>query len=69
LDVNNVEFSKSISDHIQDIMKVESTEITLRSMLMNRNILTRLKCWLAYRFVKILFVLSVVLAGKKDEKQ
>nr|MBP6532408.1 hypothetical protein [Bacteroidia bacterium] len=69
LDINNHEFSTSISRHIQHIMNDESTEITLRSMLLKRNIFTRLKCWLAYRFVKILFVLSVVLAGKKDEKQ
>jgi len=68
LDVNNSVFSESLSKHIHHIIHDESSEITLRSTLLHRNIITRFKCWISYRFVKILFVLSVILAGKHEEK-
>ena len=67
LDINNSRFSESLGAHIRHILANESTEITLKAMLLRRNIFTRFKSWAAYRFVKIMFVLSVVLAGKHEK--
>jgi cardiolipin synthase len=67
LDINNVRFSESLSNHIKSIIANESTEITVKSTLLRRNIFTRFTAWASYRFVKIMFVLSFVLAGKHEK--
>ena len=68
LDINDKVFSQSISNHIKHLIENESTEITLQSTLLRRNIFIKFKCWFAYQFVKVMFVLSVVLAGKNEKK-
>lgn len=67
LDIDNAAFSESLVEHIRQIIRNESTEVTLQSTHLRRNILSKLICWASYRFVKIMFVLSVILAGKHEK--
>ncbi|MFZ7115298.1 MAG: phospholipase D-like domain-containing protein [Bacteroidota bacterium] len=67
LDINNSRFSESLGMHIRHIIAKESTEVTVQSTLLKRNIFTRFTAWASYRFVKIMFVLSFILAGKHEK--
>ena len=68
LDIKNEIFSENISDYINDLIVHKSKEITLQSTLLQQTIIVKLKCFLAYRFVKIMFVLTFLLAGKMKEE-
>lgn len=68
LDIKNEIFSENISDYINDLIVHKSKEVTLQSTLLQQTIIVKLKCFLAYRFVKIMFVLTFLLAGKMKEE-
>lgn len=65
LDIKNENFSENLSHYINDLIIHKSKEVTLQSTLLQQTIFVKLKCFFAYRFVKIMFVLSFLLAGKR----
>lgn len=65
LDIKNEIFSENISTHISDLLIHKSKEVTIQSTLLQQTIFVKLKCFLAYRFVKVMFVLTFLLAGKR----
>jgi cardiolipin synthase len=67
VDINDEEFSKDLSSHIQKVMKENCTKVTNESAYINSGIFSKFSMWISYRFVKTLFILSVILAGKKDK--
>lgn len=65
LDIKNEIFSENLSSYINDLIAHKSKEVTLQSTLLQQTIFVKIKCFLAYRFVKIMFVLTFLLAGKR----
>jgi cardiolipin synthase len=68
LDINNILFSENLYLYIKDIMMNRSKEVTAENSYLKENIFTTFKNWLSYRFVKIMFVLTFLLAGKREKE-
>jgi cardiolipin synthase A/B len=66
VDIDDNGFSRHIGNHLEKIMAESSREITQENFFRKSSPLTKLFTWFCYRFVKTLFVLSVILAGKKE---
>jgi cardiolipin synthase A/B len=66
VDIDDNGFSRHIGNHLEKIMKESSREITKENFYRKSSLLIKLFTWFCYRFVKTLFVLSVLLAGKKE---
>ncbi len=64
VDIDDPEFSQSLTERLNEILKKQCTEITDEYRLLRKNYWMDLKSWLAYRIVKTFFFLSVTLAGK-----
>ncbi len=67
VDIKDADFSKSLSQHIEKIMSDECRRLTSANMYRHKSLLYKFTMWISYRFVKTLFVLSVLLAGKKEQ--
>jgi cardiolipin synthase len=68
VDISNEDFSKNLSEHIKKIMSDDCRKLTGENMYRNKSIFFKFRMWISYRFVKTLFVLSVVLAGKREKE-
>jgi cardiolipin synthase len=68
VDIRNEEFSKGIADHIRKIMKEECNAVITDEKFRHKSWLKQFWLWISYRFVKTLFILSVLLAGKKEKE-
>ena len=65
VDVENEPFSKSLASHIRKIMQEDCQQIVSERPGRRFPFQQQLLLWISYRFVKTLFVLSLLLAGKK----
>lgn len=68
LDIKDPDFSESLSSHIRKIMERDCVKVTAKNPYHSTNIFSRLIMWVAYRTVKTFFILSVLLAGKKEKE-
>ncbi len=68
VDINDETFSKSMTTYINKIIQKDCIKLDGENMYKDKTQLTRLLMWLSYRFVKTLFVLSILLSGKKEKK-
>jgi cardiolipin synthase len=68
VDINDQNFAKSLSKHIHGIMASECKKVTEENFKAQKSPLPKFAMWVAYRFIKTLFVLSVLLAGKKEKE-
>jgi cardiolipin synthase len=68
VDIKDENFSQSLSSHIKKIMLNECRKLTSQNMYRYKSLFSKFRMWVAYRFVKTLFVLSVLLAGKKEKE-
>ena len=68
VDIDDKEFSKSLAGYIRQIMIKDCRKITKENTYRNMSVFSKLKMWISYRFVKTLFILSVVLAGKSEKE-
>jgi cardiolipin synthase len=67
-DIDDADFSQSLKSHLKKIMKTDCREITRENFYRKNSVWGKIKMWSAYRFVKTLFVLSVLLAGKRKQE-
>ena len=68
VDIKDDNFSSGLASKIYQIIQKDCRELDTKNMYMHKTLLAKLLMWFAYRFVKTLFVLSVLLAGKKEKK-
>jgi cardiolipin synthase len=68
LEINDEDFSKSLSTNIERIMRDDCIRVTAENPYRHKNIFSKFVMWLSYRLVKTLFILSVVLAGKRERE-
>lgn len=68
VDIKESQFSKSLSVHIHKIMENDCIHLDDKNMYKKKSLLFKFTLWWSYRFVKTLFVLSVLLAGKKEKE-
>jgi cardiolipin synthase len=61
-------FSKSLSSNIERIMREDCIRVTAENPYRKTTIFSKLIMWFSYRFVKTLFILSVILAGKRERE-
>ena len=66
VDIQHEGFAFDLANHITAIMKNDCRSISADNQYEKLGVFARIKMWFAYRFVKTLFVLSVILAGKKE---
>jgi cardiolipin synthase A/B len=67
VDINDAEFSKNLGEYIHKVMNENCKKITVENNYSNSGPFAKFSMWISYHFVKTLFVLSVILAGKKDK--
>ncbi len=67
VDINDSGFSSSLGNQIEHIMQNDCIHISEKEIFSGKTIFTRIRMWFSYSFVKTLFVLSVLLAGKKEK--
>jgi cardiolipin synthase len=68
VDINDTEFSSSLANHIRKIIATDCVKVTADNPYRRKTIFSRFIMWLSYRVVKTLFILSVILAGKKEKE-
>ena len=68
VDINEPNFSADLAKHIQKIMAADCIKLDNNKVLMKKTFLYKFAMWFSYRFVKTLFVLSVLLAGRKEKE-
>jgi cardiolipin synthase len=68
VDIHDGEFSVSLSSHIRKIMKKDCVKVTARNPYRRTTLFSKLLSWISYRLVKTLFILSVLLAGKRERE-
>ena len=68
VDINDETFSAKMASYIHQIMENDCIKLDGKNMYKDKSIMSKLIMWFSYRFVKTLFVLSVLLAGKKEKK-
>lgn len=68
LDIQDQEFSRSISARINSIIERDCKKVTVENPYRTTIKFSQFLMWLSYRVVKTLFILSVILAGKKEKE-
>jgi cardiolipin synthase len=68
VDINDELFSKNLSAHIREIMQNDCYKIPDKFNYRYKSLFSKFFMWLSYYFVKTLFVLSVLLAGKREKE-
>lgn len=68
VDIDDKAFSKNATEELERIIQYQCTELTDQKIREIRNVWTAIMMWLSYRIVKTLFVLSVLLAGRRKEE-
>jgi cardiolipin synthase len=68
VDIEDRIFSESIATHIKRIIRNDCVKVTTENPYRKKSVFTKLMMWSSYRFVKTLFILSVILAGKKEKE-
>jgi cardiolipin synthase len=66
VDLKDIEFSSGLSRCLKNIISKDCNEISKEKIYSNRSLFSKFKMWISYRFVKTLFVLSVLLSGKRE---
>jgi cardiolipin synthase len=67
VDIRDPLFSSQLSARINHIMDTDCTKVPGENSYKFKSLFEKFSLWLAYRFVKTLFVLSVLLAGTKEK--
>ena len=65
VDIDDAEFATNIGDHIRQIISEDCIQVTEQN---NFKVSAKFFMWVSYHFVKTLFVLSVLLAGKREKE-
>lgn len=68
VDINDENFSSKLAEYIKEIMQKDCNKLDGENMYKNKSLLSKFSMWFSYRFVKTFFVLSVLLAGKREKK-
>lgn len=68
VDIDDIDFSKNTTIHLEQIISKDCSEITEEKIKVYKNWWNWIVLGLSYRIVKTLFVLSVILAGKRKEE-
>ncbi len=68
IDIKNNGFSQKVTTVIQKIMEKQSTLMTIEEVKKTDGIGMNIITWIAYRIVKTFFVLSFILAGRKEKE-
>ena len=66
VDIKDAFFSENLSHHIHQIISNDCIKLTTDNMYRYKSVFSKFKMWISYRFVKTLFVLSLLLAGKRE---
>ncbi len=67
VDINDENFSKKLTTYINQIIQKDCIKLDGENMYKDNTLLSKLLRWFSYRFVKTLFVLSILLSGKKEK--
>jgi cardiolipin synthase len=68
VDIADENFSAGFSAHLEQVMTEECVEVVGDIAYRESTWVYRFLMWMAYRLVKTLFVLSVILAGKREKE-
>ncbi len=68
VDIIDENFSTKLSANIYQIIQNDCIKLDEDNMYKSKNLFSKLMMWFSYRFVKTFFVLSILLAGKKEKK-
>ena len=68
VDINDENFSSKLASYIKEIMLKDCNKLDGENMYKNKSLLSKFSMWFSYRFIKTFFVLSLLLAGKREKK-
>lgn len=68
VDISDEIFSSKLALFIRQVMQKDCNKLDGENMYRNKSLLSKFSMWFSYRFVKTFFVLSLLLAGKREKK-
>ncbi len=68
VDINDPDLSASLASRIKTIMNTDCVKVTSENPYRSKSLFSKFTMWLSYRVVKTLFMLSVILAGRKEKE-